>query len=65
MVPKINSNSSDTRSSDGVSLLISLLMRFPQIGTLQFDSKHRLLTMNFMFIGIFGISFEDGSLVWK
>ena len=48
MVPKISSNSTDTRSSDGVSLLISLLMRFPQIGTLQFDSKHRLLTMNFM-----------------
>ncbi|NMC33183.1 MAG: hypothetical protein GYA36_12120 [Veillonellaceae bacterium] len=48
MLNKINSNSTDSRSADGVSLLISILMRFPQIGTIQFDSKYRLLTLNFM-----------------
>ena len=48
MLNKTNSNNSDARSADGVSLLISILMRFPQIGTVQFDSKYRLLTLNFM-----------------
>lgn len=48
MVSRMNSNIPDPRSSDGVSLLISILVRFPQIGTIQFDSKNRLLTLNFM-----------------
>ncbi|MHC1758552.1 MAG: hypothetical protein AB9917_03370 [Negativicutes bacterium] len=45
---KVISNTPDPRSSDGVSLLISILVRFPQIGTVQFDSKNRMLTLNFM-----------------
>ena len=48
MSSKISSNTADPRSSDGVSLLISILVRFPQIGTIQFDSKHGLLSLNFM-----------------
>ena len=48
MSTKISSNITDQRTSDGVSLLISILMRFPQIGTIQFDSKNRLLSLNFM-----------------
>lgn len=48
MLKKITSNTTDPRTSDGVSLLISILVRFPQIGTIQFDSKHRLLSLNFM-----------------
>ncbi len=44
----ISSNTADPRSSDGVSLLISILVRFPQIGTIQFDSKHGILSLNFM-----------------
>jgi len=45
-VPK--SNTTDERSSDGVSLLISILVRFPQIGTIHFESKDRILRLNFM-----------------
>ncbi len=48
MLKKFTSNTTDPRTSDGVSLLISILVRFPQIGTVQFDSKHRLLSLNFM-----------------
>jgi hypothetical protein len=48
MLGKNTSNTTDPRSSDGVSLLISILVRFPQIGTIQFDSKKRLLSLNFM-----------------
>lgn len=48
MVTRGASKITDPRSSDGVSLLISILVRFPQIGTIQFDSKHRLLSLNFM-----------------
>lgn len=42
------SNVPDPRSSDGVSLLITILVRFPQIGTIQYNSKRRLLSMNFL-----------------
>ena len=45
-IPK--ANTSDERGSDGVSLLISILMRFPQIGTIHFESKNRILRLNFM-----------------
>lgn len=45
-IPKYNAP--EERSSDGVSLLISLLVRFPQIGTIQFESKSRHLRLNFM-----------------
>ncbi len=48
MLNRTPSNSADPRTSDGVSLLISILVRFPQIGTIQFDSKRRLLSLNFM-----------------
>src|SRR5665647_458503 len=48
MLKKNVSHSTDPRTSDGVSLLISILVRFPQIGTIQFDSKHRMLSLNFM-----------------
>ena len=45
-IPK--ANTADERSSDGVSLLISILVRFPQIGTIHFESKNRILRLNFM-----------------
>jgi hypothetical protein len=45
-IPKMNIP--EERSSDGVSLLISILVRFPQIGTIQFESKSRHLRLNFM-----------------
>jgi hypothetical protein len=48
MSGKLTSNTADGRHSDGVSLLISILVRFPQIGTVQFDSKQKLLSLNFM-----------------
>lgn len=48
MLKKNTSHAVDPRTSDGVSLLISILVRFPQIGTIRFDSKDRLLSLNFM-----------------
>ena len=39
---------SESRSSDRVSLLISILVRFPQIGTVKIDSKKQVLWLNFM-----------------
>lgn len=39
---------SESRSSDSVSLLISILVRFPQIGTVKIDSKKQVLWLNFM-----------------
>ena len=45
-IPK--ANTAEERSSDGVSLLISILVRFPQIGTIHFESKNRILRLNFM-----------------
>lgn len=48
MVNKKGSGIADPRSSDGVSLLISILVRFPLVGTVQFDSKQRRISLNFM-----------------
>ena len=39
---------SESRDSDIVSLLISILVRFPQIGTVKIDSKKQVLWLNFM-----------------
>ena len=39
---------SESRDSDSVSLLISILVRFPQIGTVKIDSKKQVLWLNFM-----------------
>lgn len=44
----INPNQIDDRTSDGVNLLITILMRFPQIGTVHFDPKNRTLQMTFI-----------------
>ena len=41
-------NIADERGSDGVSLLISILVRFPQIGTINYESKNRIMRLNFM-----------------
>ena len=43
-----NSTGFEERSSDCVNLLISILVRFPQIGTVRIDSRKQLLWMNFM-----------------
>ena len=39
---------SESRDSDSVSLLISIMVRFPQIGTVKIDSKKQVLWLNFM-----------------
>jgi hypothetical protein len=44
----INPNQIDDRTSDGVNLLITILMRFPQIGTVHYDPKNRTLRMTFI-----------------
>lgn len=41
-------NIADERGSDGVSLLISILVRFPQIGTINYESKNRIMRLNFI-----------------
>lgn len=41
-------NLSDSKSSDSVNLLVSILVRFPQIGTVKIDSKKQVLWLNFM-----------------
>lgn len=44
----VNSNQIDDRTSDGVNLLITILMRFPQIGTVHYDPKNRTLRLTFI-----------------
>lgn len=41
-------NLSETRNSDSANLLISILIRFPQIGTVKLDSKKGLIGFDFM-----------------
>lgn len=41
-------NITEERGSDGVSLLISILVRFPQIGTINYESKNRIMRLNFI-----------------
>lgn len=41
-------NIADDRGSDSVSLLISILIRFPQIGTINYESKNRTMRFNFI-----------------
>ena len=44
----INLNQIEDRTSEGVNLLITILMRFPQIGTVHYDPKNRTLRMTFI-----------------
>lgn len=39
----------DGNISDGVNLLISILVRYPEIGTINFDQKRNSLKLTFMF----------------
>jgi hypothetical protein len=48
MRQEANLSISEERTTDGVSLLISILVRFPQIGTIQFESRQRNIWLNFM-----------------
>lgn len=42
----------DEQVSDGVNLLISILVRYPEIGTISFDPNHESLKLTFMLSGI-------------
>jgi len=42
----------DEQVSDGVNLLISILVRYPEIGTISFDPKKNFLKLTFMLSGI-------------
>jgi archaellum biogenesis ATPase FlaH len=42
----------DEQISDGVNLLISILVRYPEIGTISFDHRTDLITLTFMLSGI-------------
>lgn len=42
----------DETISDSVNLLISILVRYPEIGTIRFDPKSNLLKLTFMFAGM-------------
>lgn len=42
----------DERISDGVNLLISILVRYPEVGTIRFDPLSHSLKLTFMFSGI-------------
>ncbi|MEN6411173.1 MAG: hypothetical protein ABFC84_00225 [Veillonellales bacterium] len=42
----------DEAISDSVNLLISILVRYPEIGTIRFEPKSNLLKLTFMFAGI-------------
>lgn len=41
---------SDDFSGDGVNLLVSLLVRYPEIATLAFDPRKNSITLKFMFL---------------
>lgn len=41
-------NSSESSNSDSASLLISILLRFPQIGTVKLNSKQKTIWFDFM-----------------
>ena len=45
-LPKLKSNHDEI--SDGVNLLISILVRYPEIGTIKFDPQHSCLNLKFM-----------------
>ena len=38
----------DKRISDGVNLLISILVRYPEIATIRFDPNHHIIKLTFM-----------------
>ncbi len=42
----------DEQISDGVNLLISILVRYPEIGTISFDPENNTLKFTFMLSGI-------------
>jgi hypothetical protein len=42
----------DERVSNGVNLLISILVRYPEIGTINFDAEKNTLKLTFMLSGI-------------
>ncbi|MEG6586426.1 hypothetical protein [Dendrosporobacter sp. 1207_IL3150] len=42
----------DDQVSDGVNLLISILVRYPEIGTISFDPNNESLKLTFMLSGI-------------
>ncbi|MDU2066746.1 MAG: hypothetical protein E6713_18180, partial [Sporomusaceae bacterium] len=44
-----STNQSEKSVSNGVHLLISLLIRYPEIGTVTFDPDHHTLKLSFMF----------------
>lgn len=45
-LPKLESN--NEQISDSVNLLISILIRYPEIGTIKFDPQHSCLIFKFM-----------------
>lgn len=49
-MPKLQQD--DERVSHGVNLLISILVRYPEIGTINFDAKNNTLKLTFMLAGI-------------
>ncbi|WP_054260322.1 hypothetical protein [Propionispora sp. 2/2-37] len=49
-MPKYQQN--DEQLSDGVNLLISILVRYPEIGTISFDPQNDNLKMTFLLSGI-------------
>jgi hypothetical protein len=49
-LPKYKQN--DEQVSDGVNLLISILVRYPEIGTVSFDPQNNLLKLTFMLSNI-------------
>lgn len=48
-MPKYQQN--DEQISDGVNLLISILVRYPEIGTINFDPQNNTLKFTFMLSG--------------
>ncbi|CUH96166.1 hypothetical protein P22_2254 [Propionispora sp. 2/2-37] len=50
IMPKYQQN--DEQLSDGVNLLISILVRYPEIGTISFDPQNDNLKMTFLLSGI-------------
>ena len=49
---KTKSSDREERLNYGVNLLISLLLRYPEIGTVRFEPDGRVLSFNFMFSGV-------------
>ena len=57
-MPEFNQN--DQQVSDGANLLISMLVRYPELGTINFDPEENSIKLTFMISGIpTAVDFEN------